>query len=406
IFSPAPASMGAYFFFYANFYNLARTLALFLGDIIRELAASLWQILRNERPRVRRFGIYPLVRAATTSLLRELSTFTVAGDIMRGVPAVYTTYIAYDEVAHHSGIARGDTLRVLRDIDRDIGRLQRVATAAPRPYHLVVLSDHGQSQGATFRQRYGLTLGQLVSRLISGEIRVLEHISADEGWQSLRALLSDFMRDERASPVLERTFRRLREDEVTLDPDASPRKHPERVDVASDSPIVLASGNLGLISFPQWEHRATLEDIEHAYPDLVSGLARHPGISFVMIHSEGRGPVVIGPEGLRILNDDRVEGTDPLASFGPHVPDLLRRTDGFVNAPDILVNSMVDPETGEVAAFEELVGSHGGLGGTQTMPFLLHPAALPLHTEHPIGASALHDELMRWMACSRERHHA
>src|SRR5699024_10502511 len=99
--------------------------------------------VRNERPRVRRFGVYRLVRAATTSLLRELSTFTVAGDRIRGVPAIYTTYIAYDEVAHHSGIARGDTMRVLRQIDRDIGRLQSVAAEATRPYHLVVLSDHG-----------------------------------------------------------------------------------------------------------------------------------------------------------------------------------------------------------------------------------------------------------------------
>ena len=105
-----------------------------------------------------------MIRAATTSLLRELSTFTVAGDLMRGVPAIYTTYIAYDEVAHHSGVARGDALRVLRDIDRDIGRLQRVAANAPRPYHLVVLSDHGQSQGATFRQRYGKTLRDIVER--------------------------------------------------------------------------------------------------------------------------------------------------------------------------------------------------------------------------------------------------
>ena len=118
------------------------------------MIAASWQLLRNERPRVRRYGVYPFVRSATTSMLRELSTFTVAGDMFRGIPAVYTTYVAYDEVAHHSGTERGDALRVLRQIDRDIGRLIRVAREAPRPYHLVVLSDHGQTQGATFRQRY------------------------------------------------------------------------------------------------------------------------------------------------------------------------------------------------------------------------------------------------------------
>ena len=42
--------------------------------------------------------------------------------------------------------------------------------------------------------------------------------------------------------------------------------------------------------------------------------------------------------------------------------------------PDILVISSVDPVTGEVPAFEELVGNHGGLGGSQREPFLLYPA--------------------------------
>ena len=43
------------------------------------------------------------------------------------------------------------------------------------------------------------------------------------------------------------------------------------------------------------------------------------------------------------------------------------------HAPDLLLISQYDPELGEVAAFEELVGSHGGLGGPQTEPFILHP---------------------------------
>lgn len=398
ILQPSRNSSSAYWLFYANLYNVARTLALFGADLVRELVAALWQIVRNERPRVRRFGIYPLVRAATTSLLRELSTFTVAGDMMRGVPVIYTTYIAYDEVAHHSGIARGDTLRVLRDIDRDIGRLQRVAAETPRPYHLIVLSDHGQSQGATFRQRYGRTLGQVVGLLTSVEERVLEHISVDEGWQALSALISDLLaREHRTGPVVERTLRRLRDDEVVLSPDQSPRARPRSMEDGEHGPIVLASGNLGLISFRQWDHRATMEEIEETWPRLIPGLARHPGISFVMVRSALYGPVVIGAEGLRILTDGKVEGKDPLAAFDPSVATLLLRTDSFANAPDILVNSMVDPETGEVAAFEELVGSHGGVGGTQTMPFILHPVDLPMREEHPLGAVALHAELMRWL---------
>src|SRR5262249_4167691 len=77
----------------------------------------------------------------------------------------YATYYAYDEVAHHSGILSPDAMGVLRRLDRHFSRIERATRAAPRPYHIVILSDHGQSNGATFRQRYGETLGQLVDRL-------------------------------------------------------------------------------------------------------------------------------------------------------------------------------------------------------------------------------------------------
>ena len=399
---PAQANTGTYFLFYANPYNVARTLALFVADVVRELVAATWQLLRNERPRVRRFGVYPLVRAATTSLLRELSTFTVAGDLLRGVPAIYTTYVAYDEVAHHSGVARGDAMRVLRDIDRDIGRLARVAAEARRPYHLVVLSDHGQSQGATFRQRYGATLSDVVQRAIAGE-RVREHLGTDEGWQSVSALVTDVLRhDFRASPRVQRAVRRrIRDGEVVLPPNRAPRMRPPQDVTPDGGVIVLASGNLGLISFAQWDHRLTLEEIEAAYPVLVPALAQHPGIGFLMIRSGEHGPVVIGGDGIRVLEDDRVIGKDPLAGFEAHAADHLRRADGFDNAPDIYVNSMVDGERGEVAAFEELVGSHGGLGGFQTEPFILHPVSLALPGPRVAGAEMLHHALKGWIAAGQ-----
>ena len=43
---------------------------------------------------------------------------------------------------------------------------------------------------------------------------------------------------------------------------------------------------------------------------------------------------------------------------------------------DLIVNSALYPD-GTVAAFEELIGSHGGLGGEQTDSFLLHPPDMP-----------------------------
>ena len=52
--------------------------------------------------------------------------------------------------------------RCCRQPRRQLARLERAIEQAPRPYHLVVLSDHGQTQGAPFRQRYGETLEEVV----------------------------------------------------------------------------------------------------------------------------------------------------------------------------------------------------------------------------------------------------
>ena len=119
---------------------------------------------------------------------------------------------------------------------------------------------------------------------------------------------------------------------------------------------VMASGNLGLISFPREPGRVTLEQIEERRPGLLDALRTHPGIAFVLVRSEHHGPVVLGADGQRLLRDDRVEGVDPLAPFGPFAADHVRRTDGFAHCPDIVVNGTYWEELEEVAAFEELVG--------------------------------------------------
>jgi hypothetical protein len=86
------------------------------------------------------------MRGAITVVMRDLNVATLMGDIVEGVPVVYATFVGYDEVAHHSGL-RPDAFAVLKQHDAQLARLQRAVEHAPRPYHLVVLSDHGQSQG-------------------------------------------------------------------------------------------------------------------------------------------------------------------------------------------------------------------------------------------------------------------
>ncbi len=161
--------------------------------------------------------------------------------------------------------------------------------------------------------------------------------------------------------------------------------------------MVCASGNLGLISFNVEATRLSLESIEGHYPGLIEGLARHLGIGALLVRSEASGPVVIGREGLHLLDDDRVVGRDPLEIYGPLAAESLRRMDGMADVADIVAISLYDPDTDEVAAFEELIGSHGGLGGAQTRPLLLYPASWTPVDGQLIGAPAVHAQLRRWM---------
>ena len=164
--------------------------------------------------------------------------------------------------------------------------------------------------------------------------------------------------------------------------------------------VVMASGNLGLVYGTRLEERATLEEIEVVYPGMLEGLVSHEGIGFAMVHSLEHGPVVIGANGRNYLAEERVEGDDPLVGFGPRAAQHLIREDSFPNCPDILVNSFYRADTNEVAAFEELIGCHGGMGGYQTQPFVLYPAELPVADGPLIGAAAVHHLMKGWVANS------
>jgi hypothetical protein len=133
------------------------------------------------------------------------------------------------------------------------------------------------------------------------------------------------------------------------------------------------------------------------FPGLVAGLVGHPGISFLLVNSDTDGGVVLGKDGIYFLDDDRYTGTDPLDPFGPNAARHLKRANGFPNAPDIYVNSIFDTVTEEVAAFEELVGCHGGLGGPQQRPFILYPAGFDTGSEPIIGAGAVCALFKRWI---------
>jgi uncharacterized membrane protein YvlD (DUF360 family) len=385
--------------YFADPYAVARTFLLALTEVVRERWAAIQQRRRDVQPRIHRSRMYALVRAWATVVQLDLQIAAVVGDILAGRPVVYTTFLAYDEVAHHSGIERPDTLAVLRHVDRQLARVEAAVGDAPRPYRLVVLADHGQSQGATFLQRYGTTFEDLVRSAC--EVQEVQSAAGgeDEASAYLSAGLTELGRDDTAAgrAVRRATRKQLADGAVALDDDARRQVEESHGDDVPEL-SVMASGCLGLISFPREPGRVTLERLEALHPRLLPALRDHPGIGFVLVRSERDGALAIGAGGVHYLDERRVDGEDPLAPFGEHAADHVRRTDAFEHCPDLLVNSTYWEETGEVAAFEELVGSHGGLGATQSFPFVLFPSDLPWPDGPVVGCERVHRVFRGWLA--------
>jgi uncharacterized membrane protein YvlD (DUF360 family) len=357
--------------FFANAFNTSRALVLFFWEVILEWTAATRESRRDVRPRGHRGGIYPFMRGAMCVIVRDLIVYGVLTDMMRGRPAIYATFSSYDEVAHHSGLERADTLEALRKLDQQFGRIERARPYAPRPYEIVVLSDHGQTQGATFKQRNGYGLDELVER--SAEAAAVEaHAGGDEQHQMVGLALGE---------ATGRTGK---------------QKKRSKKDVSGRPVVVLGSGNLGLVYLMEEPRRLTREDIDERHPRLIRELRSHPHVGWILVRSAERGAVVLGARGERYLDEGVVEGEDPLAVFSPNAPRHLLRTDGFPHVADIMVGSFYDPELDEGCAFEELISFHGGIGGPQTRPFILAPVTLPPPEEPIVGAAHVHELLSSW----------
>ena len=356
----------AWYSVFSNPSNFARIIVLFLADIIREIYSQIMHSVKNIKPRIKRGIVYIPTRAATNVFMREINTSTLIGDMMVGdVDVAYSTYLGYDEIAHHSGVRDNDAWYALRQMDKQIKHLTDADKYCPRNYQFVIQSDHGQTNGATFTQRYGETFEEFVKSLLPEDMSVFAKLSSDEDHF---AGSSPFSRDKKKIKKEEKEQQELSDSEV----------------------IVLASGNLAMIYLTQWSRRLTYEEINSYFPELIHGLTKNEYVGFILVRSQEYGDLAIGKNGTYFLGSDKIDGENPLEGFGDNIVRHLKRTSSFEHTPDILVNSFYDDETDEVCAFEELVGSHGGAGGDQSKPFILFPSSWKVSDEEIIGAENIY----------------
>ena len=407
-------------------YNFQRIFVLFLWDILVELKSQVMHDIRNIQPRLRRTIVYAAIRAGANVVLREATTEVLTSEIFRGdIDTAYATFMGYDEVAHHSGVQDNDVWGVLKQIDVQFQRITSAIEMNDRDYEIVILSDHGQSRGATFKQRYGITLGEYVRRLLPDDLMMykneynIDHFR-DAVLPENRQLQTIKKRVENIRDVLfdeHESIHNIREEIENRKPtiifennrfinlrkrysnSLEYIKGHESIEqstkkVKDSELIVLGSGNMGLIYLTQWRQRLTYEEIVMLFPDLIPGLVKHSGIGFILVNSITNGGMVIGQDGIYYLDSDEIVGANPLKGFGKNAAKHLKRENSFKNMPDILVNSFYDEKNNEVCAFEELIGSHGGLGGDQSKPFILYPSQWNDPGEL-IGAESVHKFLKK-----------
>ena len=355
----------AWFSVFSNPSNFARIVSLFLAEMILEIISQIKHVIKNVQPRISRGIAYIPTRAATNVFMREINTSTLIGDMMVGeIDVAYSTYLGYDEIAHHSGVRDEDSWKALKGMDKQIRRLIKTNKYTPRKYQFVIQSDHGQTNGATFKQRYGQSFEDYVKSLLPANMKMFAKMSSNEDHYA-----ESFLPFSKNDNLIDKG---------------------EMKELGDSEVIVLASGNLAMIYLTQWSHRLTYEEIQKFFPDLIPGIINNEYIGFIVVRSSEKGDLAIGKNGTYYLDTGEIDGENPLEGFGKNIARHVKRNSSFKYTPDILVNSFYDEEKDEVCAFEELVGSHGGAGGSQSKPFILYPSDWDVGDEEIIGAESIY----------------
>ncbi len=377
------------YYYLLNPWAMNRSIIYTIWDLIVEIGQIIKQTITRRKPRMNRFHkFYPGVRAATNIFMRDIATSMVIQDIIRGVPGVYVTYLGYDEIAHHSGPMTSDALKALRGLDKQIRRvLHAIEHLAPRPYHLFVLSDHGQSVGWTFKQRYNISIKDFIENLLEGQLSVGEIEALDAHVGYVGGLVDDLnagkaeVEGKKGETALRHFYRQKAEKE----------RVDMREEVSENDVIVCASGNLAQVYFNTQKERLTLQDFEKQFPGFISKLVAHEGVGFLIVLDQNRGPILLSEKGAVELRTGNIDGINPLIPYERpeiRIKQLLRLAE-FPSAGDLTLISPVYPD-GSVAAYEELIGNHGGVGGNQTHAIFVHPTDYEVDGEAIINAEQIY----------------
>ncbi len=351
-----------------------RSILYVIGDFIVDRVQASVDVLRRRKDRIRRNLKFSFLRAIGNAGLRESTAYFVIEDIVRGMPIIYANFVGYDMVSHYAGPDSSDAIGTLTGIDRKIKKIFRtISKKAPRHFDLVVISDHGQSKSVPFRQLYDMSLPDFIAKTLQKPTVERFGQTAEVGY--FNTLLSEIQRVDQVYGS-----RSLRTHRRTLEKLGEKLSNDVIEDKEEEAFVVCASGNLAHVYLTHTPHRLATEYLLEQYPNLLETLVGHPGIGFIVTVRENGEILMLGKEGMRNLRTGAVEGNDPMVPYmvglrGEHTIRALAELAAFPHSGDIIMNGSV-LEDGRVVSFEKQVGTHGGLGGPQTEPFIVFPKRL------------------------------
>ncbi len=366
-----------------------------IWDYLSGVALAIIGRFAKDRPRLR-FSLRRLgQRALANAFLRDLSFFWLKQDMVRGVPVIYSNFVGYDEVAHHSGPDTLDAQITLSAFDRRLRLLARRARRqSPIRYEIMLLSDHGQTPSVPFRVLYGETIEETLNTMLAkvlGDTPVQARVF-DPGTGYTVSLLAE-MEEVGASQLgwLAGRSRRALAHMARNETGGVSDVEPEHV-------VVCVSGSLAHVYFAGHDEPLHLEDIIASYPGLIEALARHPGIGFVAASRHFGDAVAICDDGIRNLITGELGRTnDPLAPYDQRDrwAGELAQLLGYPDSGDLIINGAWLEGRDRIVVLEEQTSSHGGVGGAQNAPFVLVPATWDVSEMDLESPEALHGLVKR-----------
>lgn len=349
-------------------------------------------------------GIFPFIRIFTNVVVRELQTMAILLDLYLGVPVIYSTFMQYDELAHHFGPSSRQALSDLRRTDARIAELLRMLRAAAgRGYDVVILSDHGMTPAVSYRVRFRESLGRTVEQLLADDrtpLRAVASFAEDSEYSDVGAQVL-----EAAAQVAPPDYGRVRRvlhgvrDWVRAHYGLRELIIPEKYRVdARNAVVVTYSSCLAQVYFADdqrsLDHGDIMRDPRRAR--LYAGLLAHRGIGLLATRT-ARGVHVESRRGRAILRDgavDVIAGGNPLDPYGVDAI-AVRAVASMVNQQnggDVVLFGAYDGY--EIISFDDQVGAHGCVGGDQVYPFLITPLALDASTARIEDARDIHRVVM------------